>query len=87
MLKEMPGAPEAIPTNDVTRNRGTAGALPKVKVLATSPEHLGVFGECEYSLDVLRVPSSTDPLDIFLKSPAVLMFVDRAVRWLRPISP
>jgi predicted ATPase/Tfp pilus assembly protein PilF len=51
---------------------------PKVKVLATSRERLGVLGELEYPLDVLGAPSPTEPLEAFIKRPAVQIFADRA---------
>lgn len=53
-------------------------ACPKVKVLATSREALGIAGELNIKVPSLRVPSLDDEADAILASEAVRLFIERA---------
>jgi len=55
-------------------------SCPRVRVLATSREPLGITGECIVSVEPLALPGSEDlDMDAVAAAPAVQLFVDRAV--------
>ncbi|WP_194817023.1 BTAD domain-containing putative transcriptional regulator [Nocardia sp. XZ_19_385] len=53
--------------------------LPDLRILATSREPLAITGESLFPLGPLRIPSGTPDLVDAAESPAVRLFVDRAV--------
>jgi predicted ATPase/DNA-binding CsgD family transcriptional regulator len=53
-------------------------ACPRVRVLATSREPLGVAGEVTWVVPPLSVPAAPEPLDELLRYDAVRLFVERA---------
>jgi predicted ATPase/class 3 adenylate cyclase len=54
-------------------------ACPKLRVLATSREALGVPGEVAWRIPAMGVPQELPPLDDLMEWPAVALFVDRAL--------
>jgi predicted ATPase/class 3 adenylate cyclase len=66
---------------DVAKRLLQAGA--RVKVLASSRDHLRIAGETTYQVPTLSVPKKESPLEALAQHEAVRLFIDRAAASMR----